>query len=300
MKAGREVLENIEISENEQTEFAELVVRLREGLKLYSNSQPFRLFGSNKHASQDLAHCLSELRENAYFTAALLKEQLTSEEYESLFRLPATLKAASLGLDKTTVKLGEVFELWFSCTYPSEFSLHGNREAAIEAMWAIITNVPRSLTSLDLSDNDIGHEGALPLILLLKTPTLRSLNLSGNNIYRGFSHIYNQTWYGQDVMHLGNALAENSSLKSLDLSYNAVDIRSRFVVEGLANGLARNNSIVDLNLAGCGIDLGAGSNFPVLTKALAKNTSIRRLNLANNNIDRGGADALIAMLQGAA
>ncbi len=140
----------------------------------------------------------------------------------------------------------------------------------------------------------------MPLILLLKTPTLRSLNLSGNNIYRGFSHIYNQTWYGQDVMHLGNALAENTSLKSLDLSYNAVDIRSRFVVEGLANGLARNNSIVDLNLAGCGIDLGAGSNFPVLTKALAKNTSIKRLNLANNNIDRGGADALIAMLQGAA
>ena len=84
------------------------------------------------------------------------------------------------------------------------------------AIFSLLTLLPDLLccTQLNLSDNNIGVEGAKPLADALRVcPSVTSLNLSKNNL----------TNYGRDmtgITALADALKVNGSLTRLDVSVN--------------------------------------------------------------------------------
>lgn len=274
------------------------VAQLGERLRTYGEKAPSFGFFKPARSTVDLARSLRSLTDDDNFSATELRRLMRQEDYESLFRLPPQIIAEALGLDRSTPKevLQQLRELWFSTSSPESITVRGYGKAAVEVMWAVVSNWPASLASLDLSNNGIGQEGAVPLILLLRKSNLAVLDLSENSLFRGFNNAYNAN-YVDDVAHFSEALANNRALRALDLSNNFIDIRSRSIVRGLAEGLTGNQTLRSLNLSGCGLDLGASSNFAVLAKALGDNATLQELDLSNNNIDRSGADALIRALE---
>lgn len=83
--------------------------------------------------------------------------------------------------------------------------------------------------------------------------------------------------------HLGDAVSENTGLRSLSLAWNA--IRGAGAVM-LANGLGGNISLraVDLTFNGFG-----GEGAVALGRALKENASLEELNVSNNRIPPEGA-----------
>ena len=115
------------------------------------------------------------------------------------------------------------------------------------------------LTSLDLTGNAFGDEGA---ILLAANTSLLSLTLQGTQI----------TQKGAE------SLAENTTLKSLDLSQNLVGNTG-------ATLLAQNVTLTSLKLAGNQIT-------PLGVQAFALNTKLKFLDLSENQLNTIGVIAI--------
>ncbi|XP_068699998.1 protein NLRC3-like isoform X2 [Montipora foliosa] len=146
-------------------------------------------------------------------------------------------------------------------------------EGATSLSQALAVNT--SLTTLDLSDNSIGSEGATSLSQALAVNTsLSTLDLSDNAIGpAGASSLF-------------QALAVNTSLSTLDLSDNAIGPAG---ATSLFQALEVNTSLTTLHLNGNSIGDEATTS---LSHALAVNTSLTTLHLALNFIRAEGATSL--------
>jgi Ran GTPase-activating protein (RanGAP) involved in mRNA processing and transport len=136
-----------------------------------------------------------------------------------------------------------------------------------------------SLTTLHLSDYSIGAEGAKALgAALAQNSSLTTLHLNYNKIG------------AEGVMALGAALAQNSSLTTLDLIDNYI---SDDAAQALGAALAQNSSLTTLNLTD---NIIGAEGAKALGAALAQNSSLTTLHLRNNSIGAVGAKALGAAL----
>ncbi|XP_068756025.1 protein NLRC3-like [Montipora capricornis] len=135
--------------------------------------------------------------------------------------------------------------------------------------------VNTSLTTLVLSENSIGDEGAASLSQALAVNTsLTTLDLSYNSIG------------DEGAASLSQALAVNTSLTTLDLSDNSIGNAG---ATSLSQALAVNTSLTTLNFRDNSIgNAGATS----LSQALAVNTSLTTLRLVCNPIGDEGAASL--------
>ena len=146
-------------------------------------------------------------------------------------------------------------------------------EGATSLSQALALNT--SLTTLDLSVNGIRPEGATLLFRALAVNTsLTTLNLSGNSIG------------AEDATSLSQALAVNTSLTTLDLSDNGIRPEG---ATSLSQVLALNTSLTTLNLSVNGIRPEGATS---LSQALAVTTSLTTLNLSRNSIGAEGATSL--------
>ncbi|XP_068753267.1 protein NLRC3-like [Montipora capricornis] len=143
------------------------------------------------------------------------------------------------------------------------------------ATFSQVLTVNTSLTTLHLSHNSIGAEGATSLSQALAVNTsLTTLNLSGNSID------------AEGATSLSQALAINTSLTTLTLFGNSIGAEG---ATSLARALAVNTSLTTLNLSDNSIgDEGAAS----LSQALAVNTSLTTLHLYGTSISAEGATSL--------
>ena len=140
--------------------------------------------------------------------------------------------------------------------------------------------VNTSLTSLNLSRNSIGDEGANSLSQALRVNTsLTTLNLSYNSIG------------DEGANFLSQALRVNTSLTSLNLSANYIRDEG---ANSLTQALRVNTSLTSLNLSHNSIR-GEGANF--LSQALRVNTSLTSLNLSYNSTGDEGANFLSQALR---
>ena len=135
--------------------------------------------------------------------------------------------------------------------------------------------VNTSLTSLDLSANSIGAEGAHSLSEVLRENTsLTSLNVCENSLCNEGAH------------SLSEALKLNSSLTSLDLRWNSIGNEG---AHSLSEALRVNSSLTSLHLRWNSIDAEGAQS---LSEALRVNTSITSLRLGVNSIGYEGAHFL--------
>ncbi len=151
------------------------------------------------------------------------------------------------------------------------------------------------LSSLDVSDNDLGIDGVRALTASTRLGQLRELDLGGNDIGDdGASAVaHSAALAGLETLNVsGNSIADSgatalaeassSHLSSLDLSMNSIG-------ESGASALAHTHlPLESLYLLGCEI----GTNGVVL---LAESTSLRKLTvlaLTGNNLGDEGAQAL--------
>ena len=140
--------------------------------------------------------------------------------------------------------------------------------------------VNTSLTSLNLSNNSISAEGANSLSQALRVNTsLTSLNLSQNSIG------------DEGDNFLSQALRVNTSLTSLDLSLNSISAEG---ANSLSQALRVNTSLTSLNLYQNSIG-DEGANF--LSQALRVNTSVTSVSLSSNSIGAEGANSLSQALR---
>ena len=121
-----------------------------------------------------------------------------------------------------------------------------------------------SLETLDLSSNEIGKEGIIALFDALKNTSIRKLKLDQNNL--------------KNVTNIGKALANNLTLKELDLSHNKLGDED---VAEIAAGLAHNTSLETLDLSWNKI---GQEGWNVLFDTIKSNTSIRELKLCHNKL----------------
>ena len=134
---------------------------------------------------------------------------------------------------------------------------------------------PRNLLDLNLSQNDIGCDGAATFasIGLRSNCLLKKLNLSYNNIGKT----------GVEALAMG--LLSNSVLQNLDLSHNNIGDDG---AKALAIVLQNNTNLLKLVLSGNKIgDNGVSELLVVL-----QNTALLKLCLSHNNIGDDGAKAL--------
>ncbi|HHF0525378.1 TPA: hypothetical protein ACTUT5_002494 [Legionella anisa] len=133
-------------------------------------------------------------------------------------------------------------------------NLHGSHITSPGAVRALAKI--RSLDSLDLSGSPIGDVGAQ---ILAKNTILKSLNLSNCNINNAIP------------------LSYNKNLKSLDLSYNFLQIG--------VEELAENTTLKKLNLCACSL-------VKEELEALAENTTLIYLDASRNKVKNEGAKIL--------
>ena len=146
-------------------------------------------------------------------------------------------------------------------------------EGATFLSQALVVNT--SLTTLDLSMNSIGAEGATLLSQTLPVNTsLTTLDLSDNSIG------------AEGATSLSQALTVNTSLTTLDLSDNSIGAEG---ATSLSQVVAVNTSLTTLDLSDNSIGAeGATSLFP----ALAVNTSLTTFSLSWNSIGDEGVSLL--------
>ena len=152
-----------------------------------------------------------------------------------------------------------------------DFTFHTRR---IHALSQVLT-VNTSLTTLDLSGNSFGDDGATSLSQALAANTsLTTLNLSLNFIG------------AEGATSLSQALAVNTSLTTLYLSHNSI---SNAGATSLSQALEVNTSLTTLDLSHNSIGAEGATS---LSQALAVNTSLTTLDLSHNSIGAEGATSL--------
>jgi hypothetical protein len=144
-----------------------------------------------------------------------------------------------------------------------------------------LVNDASQLYSINLNTNDIGNAGAQMLMdALASNSKLAELNLSYNNLGRA-------TKCG-DVC---GGLRRNTTLKTLTVSYNGI---TGAFMESLCDMIAENTGITDLQLAYNEI---TDEDMRFLSAALLRNTSVTKLGLAGNKIADAGAIYLAEVLK---
>ncbi|KAI8097900.1 uncharacterized protein B0P05DRAFT_522536 [Gilbertella persicaria] len=163
-------------------------------------------------------------------------------------------------------------------------SLRNNQLAPPHGTWisnlvAFNQDVPlHGLSELDLSGNNLGFMIAPLASVLRDNTTLLHLNLSNSQI----------SFEGLSV--LSNALSENKTLESLDLSRNPLNQGTDEGILALKSALARNTCLQSLNLSDTQLD---SSSAITLAEALPENKSLTRLDLSKNpQIEMAGVLAL--------
>ena len=148
-----------------------------------------------------------------------------------------------------------------------------------ELLKKIRSNDP-TLTTLDLSYNNIGDEGAKVIADALKgNKTLTTLDLSHNNIEV------------EGTKALAEALKDNKTLTTLNLSHNEIGDEG---AKAIAEALRINTTLTTLNLRISKIgDKGAKD----IAEALKENQTLISMDLKSNNIGDEGAKALADALR---
>ncbi|MES2676856.1 MAG: hypothetical protein V4612_00880 [Pseudomonadota bacterium] len=134
-----------------------------------------------------------------------------------------------------------------------------------------------TLTSLDLTRNEIGNEEVIAFVETLKTNTvLTQLWLSENKIG------------DEGVIALADALETNTTLTSLGLSDNEIGDEG---VIALAEALEKNTTLTYLGLGLSKNEIGY-EGAKALAKALKTNTTLTKLNLDGNKLGDAGFIAI--------
>ena len=159
--------------------------------------------------------------------------------------------------------------------YDTSYWIMGSFSTLILAL-----KVNTSVSSLDLSENSIGAEGANSLSQALRENNfLTSLNLSKNSIG------------DEGANSLSQALEENDFLTSLDLSFNSISDKG---AKSLFQALKVNYSLTSLNLSDNSIGYEGAKS---LSRVLRENTSLTSLNLSWNSISDKEASSLSQVLR---
>ena len=199
-------------------------------------------------------------------TLDLILNQIEEEGVKALFcGLQSNISIKTLNLYRNPISdIPEVWKALRSSTL-THIYLYNNKIADAGAM-ALAESITHntSLETLYLNWNQIGKEGGIALFDALKNTSIRKLNLSENNLW--------------DVTNIGKTLANNQTLKELDLSKNKLGDED--AVE-IAAGLAHNISLETLDLSRNHI---VKEGWNAIFDALKSNTSIRKLNLLENNL----------------
>jgi len=189
----------------------------------------------------------------------------------------------------------------------SEFSL---RDCNItdEACHALAECLPhaRNLVTLNLSDNNITHEGLALILDALVNSTVTHLTISGNPLQEAGAQVLasflKKTTKLQmlkaDLVQLGSsgldrissALRTNKSLKALHLAENNIDARG---MVSFADALSDNTTLVHLDLHANNME---SEGAMTLAKALKCNRTLRILNLWDNRIGCPGITAISTAL----
>ena len=181
------------------------------------------------------------------------------------------------------------------------------RQGSLSAL-VLGLGVNTSLTSLNLSHNSIGAEGANSLSWALrKNTSLSSLNLTLNSIGANGTnslsealrvnnsltslHLSHNSIGVKGTNSLSEALRVNTSLTSLHLSHNSIGAKG---ASSLSEVLRVNTSLISLDLSGNSIG-DEGVNF--ISQTLSVNTSLLTLNLSQNSIADEGANSLSQALR---
>ncbi|CAM4892110.1 unnamed protein product [Rotaria socialis] len=147
----------------------------------------------------------------------------------------------------------------------------------IVAYYAILRNA--TLTTLDISSNKIGADGAKQLAnALANNKTLTTLNLLFNEI-------------GEDgAKHLADALANNKTLTTLNIAWNKIGNEGAGY---LANALDNSKTLTTLDISSNKIGADGAKQ---LANTLANNKTLTTLNLLFNEIGEDGAKHLADVL----
>ncbi|KAL8617171.1 hypothetical protein ACOMHN_014341 [Nucella lapillus] len=177
----------------------------------------------------------------------------------------------------------------------TQLDLSGNTLGRQEGVYiSELLKTNRFLTHLVLTEDQLSGEGLDSLVpALCQAKSLRSLDLSGNGLCDRDTKslcqliedaecitelILHHNQLGQCGAALGNALAENDTITSLNLSWN--HIRGAGAV-GLARAIGKNSTLNRVNFAWNGFGY---EGSVALGHALATNTTLHLLDLTNNRI----------------
>uniref|UniRef100_A0A7S1IVT4 Uncharacterized protein n=1 Tax=Eutreptiella gymnastica TaxID=73025 RepID=A0A7S1IVT4_9EUGL len=152
---------------------------------------------------------------------------------------------------------------------------------------AEMMKVNNVLKDLDIAFNSIGHQQLCLLTEELKTNTsLTNCNFEMNHMCSTVAGEF----YESAITSLAEALAVNSTLKSLNLTWNFLQAQG---IDILAPSLAKNSGLRVLNLSRNFI---GDDGLRTLTKALVSNASLISLSLAANEITSRGAKSVAKLL----
>jgi len=180
-----------------------------------------------------------------------------------------------------------------------------NSEKAKVLAEALKTN--RTMTTLEIEDDNIGDEGAKAFAEALKTNNiLMTLNLAGNKIGVEGAKAFAEALKNNNklmTLNLGNntigdegaTALVNTKLTELYLYNNHISLEGAIA---LAEALEENKFLRTLNISGnnqMGFSLNVG--IKAFAKALTKNTTLTELNLSDNEINDEGGKALAEALK---
>lgn len=127
-----------------------------------------------------------------------------------------------------------------------------------------------TLKILDLSDNSMQNCFRILAEALCNVQTLRSLNISSNNINAA-----------EDYAGLAKLLSSGNSIVKLNLWGNSLNGKPEIMAD-FYEAIADNRNIIELNLANCSLQ---ESGVILLAKYIASNKTLRHLNLSHNAIN---------------
>nr|KAG5711604.1 hypothetical protein BaRGS_016786 [Batillaria attramentaria] len=215
-----------------------------------------------------------------------------------------SISMADLGMGPLQLKAA--FTLLSMDTELTQLDVSGNRfgRHEVENLGELLRS-NKFLTHLVLANNSLNGEGLEALAEAVPgARRLRSLDLSGNglcdrdvvSICRVIEEtdciselILHHNELGQCGVALGNAIAINDTITSLNLSWN--HIRGVGAV-GLAKGVGRNSRLTSVNFAWNGFGY---EGCAALAQALRQNSTLQVLDLTNNRIH---PPALLQLLPG--
>lgn len=248
-------------------------------LRILGPGQPF-----------DLQHLRQLLRNNLQLQLLVLQScSIGDEEVKSIVEaLSGHQRLTSVNLSKNHITAqGSKYLIDFLSSKPSitsiDLSFNHQVDNTAVAHWARLLRQSTSLNNLNLNNNNLGDK-AFELLgeALASNAYLKTI---------GLCDIGGESYGDNDIPTFLQALSANSSLTSLDLSYNK--LRQDDIVL-LAETLRANKTLTELNLAGTSLD---DKDIKVLADGLKFNRTLHVLNLDSNNFAGEGLQSLALFLR---